>query len=83
MEMIHVKKNSYVTEILPHLYLGDIETSQDEVSITSIINLSNEINYVKWNNIKYTDIPLEDTSSISSNFEICNAIIDEYRQNNN
>jgi protein-tyrosine phosphatase len=48
------KKTGYVTLILPHLYLGDIETSQDKdvlhgLQITHIINLSNsQDNYHEW-----------------------------------
>jgi protein-tyrosine phosphatase len=86
MQLVQVKKEAYVSNILPNLYLGDIETSQDEpllrsLNITHIINLSNENDYKKWDGIVYEDIPIDDlkTSDISVYFDKCNEMISECR----
>ena len=86
--IVAIKKTGYVSEILTNLYLGDIETSQDEstirrLRIKHIINLSNEEHYKKWDNISYTDIPIEDNKNvnISEYIKNCVNIIENCRQN--
>ena len=75
-----------ITEILPHLYLGDIYVSQNHDvlqthNIKHIINLSNEPSYITFPNIEYTHIPIYDFLSvkISPYFEKTNNVIDEKR----
>ncbi len=87
MELVQVNKKAYVTQILPHLYLGDIETSQDEVllrslNISQIINLSNEPCYIKLDGIRYEDITIDDYKStdISVYFDKCDEIISQSRK---
>lgn len=86
--IIPLKKEGCVDEILPHLYLGDIETAQDEsilqkLDIKHIINLSNTENYQKWPGITYLDINVDDSRNVdlSTFFPICNKLIDRERNN--
>ncbi len=87
MEIVQIKKEGYVSQILPRLYLGDIETSQDEsllrsLNIRHIINLSNEPCYIKWDGIRYEDIPIDDdkTVNLSVYFEKTAQMISDCRQ---
>jgi protein-tyrosine phosphatase len=87
MEIISLKKEPCVDEILPNLYLGDIETSQDEgllkkMSICHIINLSNDPSYIKWDFIQYKDIPVDDCKHIdlSNYFDECSEMIHKCRE---
>lgn len=69
-EIVFVKNEGYVNEIIPHLYLGDIETSQNELllnklCIKHIINLTISDNkYKKWLGIQYIDIPIDDSKNV-------------------
>jgi len=58
MALVSYENNGYLTMILPNLYLGDIEASQNidklkNNNIKKIINLSNDSNYKKFDGIKY------------------------------
>lgn len=85
-QIISLKRNGLVDEILPHLYLGDIETSQDKIvleklNIKYIINISNCESYIKWEEIEYFDINIEDSKNvdISLYFDKCREIINNVR----
>jgi len=93
MEIIPLNNNGYITKIIENLYLGDIECSQNKLiidsnNITSIINLSNSNNYsnnyIKFDNIDYYDINIDDNRSvnISQYFDKCINIIDNSRNQN-
>ena len=91
MSIIRIKNDGYMTKILDHLYLGDIESSQNKSllinnDIQFIINISNDNNYIKYNDlsIQYYDIKIDDNTSvtISDYFEQCINIIDNCRLNN-
>lgn len=52
------------------------------MNIDHIINLSNENEYYKWDNITYTDIQIEDSKSVNilTPIDQCMSIIDTYRK---
>jgi protein-tyrosine phosphatase len=82
------KQEGYITEILEGLYLGDIDVSQNKQqlkdhNIQHIINLSNVKNYVKFAEIEYIDIQIDDSSdvSISPYFQPCIEKIQKARIN--
>jgi protein-tyrosine phosphatase len=76
----------YITEILPHLYLGDIYVSQNhstlqEHNIKHIVNVSNLPSYITFPGIEYKHIPVYDfpTQNISRYFHETNTFIAEKR----
>jgi protein-tyrosine phosphatase len=78
-QLILTQTNGYMTQILDHLYLGDIETSKQANNIQYILNLSNDKNYKEINGIKYLHIPIDDNRSqnISQYFEQSIQFIEE------